>query len=89
MTCLKNSWMTQSVKSVVTQQHKDARNANQHGIVPGTASCVNGKNTSQFAKCSQKCNKRTKKLNKYRKNNRKKRPKHKQRNRNKGQREDH
>ena len=77
------------MKSVETLQHKDAQNANQHGIAPEIANCVNGRNTSQFAKCSQKCNKRTKRLNKYRKNNRKKRLKHKQRNRNKGQREDH
>ena len=54
MTCLKNSWKTQSVKSVETLQHKDAQNANQHGIAPEIANCVNGKNTSQFAKCLQK-----------------------------------
>jgi hypothetical protein len=77
------------VKSVETQQHKDARSVNQHGIAPGIVNFANGRNTSKYARCSQKCNKRTKKPNKYRKNNKKKRLKHKQRNRNKEQREDH
>ena len=77
------------MKSVEIQQHKDAQNANQLGIALEIVNCVSGRNTSQFAKCSQKCNKRMKKLNKYRKNNRKKRLKHKQLNRNKEQREGH